>query len=95
MAAGNRHLGYKEVLNEMERRSPGTKSSFYFGFVDRAVDRFADGAPQPGGEPAPAVLGRCTRCGAPAESELCAFCRLVERAGGAEPVPVAPPRRRS
>ncbi len=113
MAAGNRHLGYKEVLNEMERRSPGTKTSFYFGFVDRAVDRFADAAGSgsagtgagfgdgdsdddaPGPGSGPTALGRCTRCGAPAESELCAFCRLVERAGGAEPVPVAPPRRRS
>lgn len=95
MAVGNRHLGYKEVLNEMERRSPGTKSSFYFGFVEHAVDRFAEDAPPPGAEPGTAALGLCTRCGAPAESELCAFCRLVERAGGAEPVPVAPPRRRS
>lgn len=108
MAAGNRHLGYKEVLNEMERRSPGTKSSFYFGFIDRAVDLFAgfagsgpsggvgfdDGGDADGG-PLGAPLGHCTRCGAPAESDLCAFCRLVERAGGAQPVPVAPPRRRS
>src|SRR6476661_1436351 len=27
MAAGNKHLGYKEVLNALEERSPGAKSS--------------------------------------------------------------------
>ena len=26
MAAGNRHLGYKELLNQIEERSPGTKA---------------------------------------------------------------------
>ena len=28
MAAGNRHLGYKEVLNALEDRSPGSKAAF-------------------------------------------------------------------
>ncbi len=35
MAAGNRHLGYKATLNELEARSPGTKASFYLGFLER------------------------------------------------------------
>ena len=35
MAAGNRHLGYKESLNGLEARSPGTKASFYLGFLER------------------------------------------------------------
>ena len=35
MAAGNRHLGYKEVLNALEDRSPGSKAAFLFGFVER------------------------------------------------------------
>jgi len=30
MAAGNRHLGYKEVLNALEERSPGSKAAFLF-----------------------------------------------------------------
>src|SRR6267143_1476967 len=30
MAEGNRHLGYKHALNEIEEQSPGTKSAFYF-----------------------------------------------------------------
>ena len=41
MAAGNRHLGYKEALNAIEAASPGAKHDFYFGFLDRAADRFA------------------------------------------------------
>ena len=83
MAAGNRHLGYKEALNELEARSPGTKADFYFGFLARAVDRFADDATT--GRDA---LGACTRCGAPTPGELCAFCVLVDKASAIEPQPV-------
>ena len=36
MAAGNKHLGYKEALNAIEAQSPGTKHDFYFGFLARA-----------------------------------------------------------
>ena len=85
MAAGNSHLGYKEALNAVEARSPGTKHDFYFGFLDRAAAAFRAGLAVEAGDLAP-----CTRCGAPTPSELCAFCRLVERSGGtpAGPVPV-------
>jgi tRNA-5-methyluridine54 2-sulfurtransferase len=83
MAAGNRHLGYKEALNEVERRSPGTKHAFYFGFLARAADRFAGDAFQDG-----AALQPCARCGAPTTGAVCAFCALVERAAAHEPVPV-------
>ena len=81
MAAGNKHLTYKDALNEMELRSPGSKSEFYFGFLARAAERFdvPDG---------PGELGRCQHCDGPAEGELCAFCRLVQRTAGADPVPV-------
>jgi uncharacterized protein (TIGR00269 family) len=85
MAAGNRHLGYKDILNRMEEQSPGAKHEFYFGFLARAWPRFADaatGVAQPGGG------GRCARCGAPTTAEVCAFCRLRERASAAEPVPL-------
>ncbi|HVF73554.1 MAG TPA: ATP-binding protein [Acidimicrobiales bacterium] len=75
MAAGNKHIGYKEALNAIEETSPGTKHAFYFGFVDRTHARFAAEAVPQGGD-----LGRCDRCGAPTTAEVCAFCRLVERA---------------
>jgi uncharacterized protein (TIGR00269 family) len=80
MAAGNRHLAYKEALNDIERTSPGAKHSFYFGFLARAAERFA-----PDAEDDRADLHPCPSCGAPTTAEVCAFCRLVERAGGRPP----------
>ncbi len=76
MSAGNKHIGYKDALNDIELRSPGTKADFYFGFLRRAAEQFRSGAT--GGDAA--GLGRCDRCGSPSEAELCAFCRLVDRA---------------
>jgi uncharacterized protein (TIGR00269 family) len=83
MAAGNKHLGYKEALNAIEATSPGSKHAFYFGFLARAADRFADAAFL---DTEGTALGLCTSCGSPSTGELCAFCRLVERTAGAEPV---------
>src|SRR5262245_16086306 len=80
IAAGNRHLGYKEVLNALEERSPGAKSSFVLGFWDRAHERFAGDAAEERVE-----LGACRSCGAPTPGDLCAFCRLQARATGARP----------
>ena len=74
MAAGNRHLRLKEVLNELEDASPGTKTAFLHGFLERAHDRF-EAEP---GDVAP--LRRCVECGAPTTGEVCAFCRLRVRA---------------
>jgi uncharacterized protein (TIGR00269 family) len=82
MAAGNRHLGYKEALNAMEAQSPGTKHDFYFGYLARASDRF-----RPEVDDDQADLRPCASCGAPTTNEVCAFCRLVERAGGTPPTP--------
>lgn len=81
MAAGNRHLGYKEALNAIELQSPGTKHDFYFGFLARAADHVAGSSAVEQVE-----LGSCGRCGAPTTGDVCAFCRLVERAGGRRPV---------
>lgn len=76
MAAGNRHLGYKEVLNSLEERSPGTKAAFLNGFLERGHERFDDAdAKQERTDLVP-----CTRCGSPTPGDLCAFCRLQERA---------------
>ena len=88
MAAGNRHLSYKAALNDIEVASPGAKHAFYFGFLDRAASLFAPEAEEDRGE-----LHPCPSCGAPTTADVCAFCRLVERAGGTlpdgPPVPVA------
>jgi uncharacterized protein (TIGR00269 family) len=88
MAAGNKHLGFKEALNAVEATSPGTKHAFYFGFLARAAERF-----QPDSAAERELLRPCSRCGAPTPAEVCAFCKLVERAT-AEPVPVELGRRR-
>ncbi|HEV2310789.1 MAG TPA: TIGR00269 family protein, partial [Acidimicrobiia bacterium] len=72
MAAGNRHLSYKELLNELEQRSPGTKAAFLSGFFERGRPRFT-------GDETPAELRRCAECGAPTPTEVCAFCRLRAR----------------
>lgn len=81
MADGNKHLTYKEALNDIETVSPGSKHAFYFGFLDRVVDRFADALPSRNDEAA-----ACSRCGTPTTSEVCSFCRLLDRAAGATPV---------
>ena len=77
------------LLNAIEANSPGTKAAFFAGFLARGLDRFATEA----GAPTEA-LQPCTTCGAPTTGEQCAFCRIVERAAGREPVAVAPPGRR-
>ena len=77
MAAGNHHLGYKAALNAVEAQSPGTRHAFYFGFLDRAADLFRSQMAE-----VDQGLGTCATCGSPANGEVCAFCRLVDRATG-------------
>jgi uncharacterized protein (TIGR00269 family) len=76
-AEGNKHLGYKAALNDIEDASPGSKHAFYFGFLAKASAHFAveAQAEQEGLRP-------CPGCGAPTtDDELCAFCKLVARVG--------------
>jgi uncharacterized protein (TIGR00269 family) len=76
MAEGNNHLGYKAALNLIEESSPGSKASFYSGFLDRALPHF-----RPEAEADQKDLGRCDGCGAPTPGRQCAFCRLASLAG--------------
>ena len=71
-AHGASSIQYKEALNTLEHHSPGTKGSFVLGFLDRARPLFKDAEP-PG-------LRECAKCGEPTTSEVCAFCRMWERA---------------
>jgi tRNA-5-methyluridine54 2-sulfurtransferase len=90
MAEGNRHLRYKDALNQIEARSPGAKHDFYFGFLSRASERFREAVADEQD-----ALGLCERCGAPTPGEVCAFCRLVEQAArGDRAVPVSMSPRR-
>ena len=86
IAAGNKHIGFKEVLNALEEKSPGTKASYYLGFLDRMAPVLAGIAASGADSVTP-----CMRCGAPTggeEGSVCAFCRLVERSAAHEPVSV-------
>jgi tRNA-5-methyluridine54 2-sulfurtransferase len=75
MAEGNKHLGYKAALNAIEEGSPGSKAAFYFGFLDRGAKHFlAEAAEERAG------LRPCASCGAPTTGDVCAFCKLVEKA---------------
>jgi len=98
MAEGNKHLGYKSLLNDLEDASPGSKAAFFFGFVERGHERFASTADEERAD-----LVACATCGAPTppprdgasdDVAVCAFCRLRERASvtprsEAAPVPVS------
>jgi uncharacterized protein (TIGR00269 family) len=83
IAAGNKHLGFKDALNRIEADSPGTKTAFYLNFVERVAPLFAAYA---FGDDV--TLQPCTRCGSPTTAEVCAFCNLVEKSAAHEPVPV-------
>jgi uncharacterized protein (TIGR00269 family) len=77
MAAGNKHLGYKDALNMIEASSPGTKAGFFHKFLAQAAMHFDDV-----GDAQRAELGACRSCGAPTPNEVCAFCTLASRASG-------------
>lgn len=79
MAAGNRHLGYKAALNQVEGQSPGSKAAFYFGFLERIAPLVAGAADEER-----EGLHPCPSCGSPTVSDVCAFCRLAERATAAQ-----------
>ncbi len=81
MAAGNKHLRYKEALNAIEAESPGSKHAFYHEFLAKAAGHFAGDTAEASGE-----LGACERCGSPSTNDVCAFCLLVERTTDAVPV---------
>jgi uncharacterized protein (TIGR00269 family) len=85
MVEGNTQHRYKQAITALEEASPGTKHQMYFGFLKRAVSRFADATR------ADDVVA-CSNCGAPtialesgnapgnahdhAPGEaLCSFCR--------------------
>lgn len=73
-ARGAQSLVYKELLNRLEQESPGSKHHFLFGFYQIRPEVFRSDREQ-------VDLRPCTRCGEPTTGEICAFCRLLERAG--------------
>jgi tRNA(Ile)-lysidine synthase TilS/MesJ len=97
MVAGNTGLRYKETLNALEDQSPGTKASFYLGYLERAAPVLRAGADARGANPDSVALVACGECGSPTmqpddgSTPFCAFCRLRARAAPvAVEVEVAP-----
>lgn len=74
MAVGNKHLGYKAVLDDLEARSPGAKAAFVLGFFARGHEHFAEDAATER-----EALRPCVDCGEPTTSEHCSFCSLRRR----------------
>ena len=81
-AVGARSLLYKEALNVLEARSPGTKQAFLLGFLEKGRAGFGAADEH---EPRP-----CIECEQPTTTERCAFCRQVATMQR----PARPPRRR-
>ena len=73
-AKGSTTNFYKELLNQLELNSPGTKQQFYLEFLSSRNAGRVVFAQTARGE-----LHPCTRCGQPTTAgDLCAFCRLWE-----------------
>jgi uncharacterized protein (TIGR00269 family) len=80
---GAKMLLYKDVLNRLEAESPGTKQTFYWGFLAKQEAEVQEG----GGPSRPtmaekdqAVLHPCAKCGQPTTSETCGYCKMMARA---------------
>ena len=78
MAKGARTLVYKEVLNRLETESPGTKQTFYWGFLDKQSKK--QPAPMTMTEKDQSTLHPCTTCGQPTTAEVCSYCKMMSRA---------------
>jgi len=73
-STGSKTLYYKQILNQLDRRSRGAKLHFYSSFVRAKKEQ---GLFQQ--QVQDLQLSKCERCGQPTTAPgLCAFCRLWE-----------------
>lgn len=80
---GAKMLLYKDILNHLEAESPGTKQTFYWGFLAKqeAEAQETGGTSRPTmAEKDQAVLHPCAKCGQPTTSETCSYCKMMARA---------------
>lgn len=61
-------LSYKQILNQMEEKNPGTKINFVKGFLRKKSLFEAELKETP--------LNECKVCKMPAQGEKCAFCKI-------------------
>ncbi|HIQ49388.1 MAG TPA: TIGR00269 family protein [Aquifex aeolicus] len=65
---------YKEILNKIEERSPGTKLRFYLDYLRKIYPKFKK-------EEDKKNLKPCKVCGQPTMADICPVCRLKEKVG--------------
>ncbi len=71
-SVGATTLSNKEILNQLEHRSPGIKRRFYDGFLkNKRLFNTAEVTVE---------LKKCSTCGMPTVNEVCSFCRTKEKA---------------
>ncbi|WP_447974316.1 ATP-binding protein [Nitrospira sp. Kam-Ns4a] len=86
MAKGSKMLLYKDVLNRLEMESPGTKQTFYWGFLERQARALQQASGQAQtteasmAEKDRAALRPCATCGQPTTGETCTYCKMMARA---------------
>lgn len=68
---GATFTGYKQLLDDLEFRSPGSKFNFYDTFLKQGRPAFQTWEHQHG-----VSLMPCPECGLPTSSDLCGVCRL-------------------
>ncbi len=79
MATGSRLLIYKEALNVIEQALPGSKQSFYWGFLDQQRKKAKSDQPSMSDHDR-ATLHPCQECGQPTSATICSYCKLMAKA---------------
>jgi uncharacterized protein (TIGR00269 family) len=86
LVAGNTQLRYKDAMNAIEARSPGTKAQFFLGYLDRGMPIFRTGQDT-------VELIACANCGQQTTTTFCAFCRARAQILGERVLPPAEDRQ--
>lgn len=76
LSRGATSHSYKEALDFLEARMPGTKRDFLFSYVERREP--------PHAKP---DFGTCKHCGEPAYDDSCSVCNLADRLKNTRPQP--------
>jgi len=71
-SGGASFTGHKRLWADLEHQSPGSKFSFYDGFLKRGRPVFARQEREDG-----AALAPCETCGSPTSTGVCGVCRLA------------------
>lgn len=67
---GATSIGYKQILNAIEKQSPGTKLRFYLDFIKKFKPIL--NIPEP-------KLNLCQNCGQLTTAQVCSVCRLKQK----------------